>query len=180
MDERREPSDGEIVRKVLAGEAELFGVLVERYRHECGRLAAALVGDRDAGADALQEAFIRAWRALDRCRDPERFRSWFYRIVVNQCHDARRRRKETPLDDVELAAKDTADGVLVRTELAAALERSLGLLTPEQREAFVMKEIEGRSYAEMTELLGTGVDALKMRVHRARDALRKELGGLLG
>lgn len=171
-------TDGEVVRRVLAGETELYRVVVERYRKDFGRIAEALVGDPDAAADALQEAFIRAFRSLDSCRDPDRFRPWFYRIVANQCHDQRRRRPMVPIEDVDVAAKETADAPLHDDELADRLEAAMGRLTPEQREAFVMKEVEGRSYAEMAELLQSGEDALKMRVHRAKDTLRKLLGDL--
>jgi RNA polymerase sigma-70 factor (ECF subfamily) len=168
--------DGEVVRRVLAGDVELFGVLVGRCRREFGRYAAALAGDPDAAADAMQEALIRAYRSLARCRDPERFRAWFFRILTNQCHEARRRVVSVDLDRAELPARETADGPVETAELGAALEAALARLTPEQREAFLLKHVEGRSYQEMSELLGVGVDALKMRVHRARDALRAMLG----
>jgi RNA polymerase sigma-70 factor (ECF subfamily) len=168
-------SDGVVVRRVLAGEAGAFADLVRRYREDFGRLAVALVGDADAAADALQEAFIRAYERLGTCRDPERFRAWLYRIVANCCHEERRRRAGIPLHTVELPARETADGPAERADLARRLERALATLTPEQREAFVLKEVEGRSYAEIAGLLGVGVDALKMRVYRARDALRAAL-----
>jgi len=170
--------DGEVVPRVLAGDPELYRVLVERYRRDFGRIAEALVGDPDAAADALQEAFIRAFRSLDSCRDPDRFRPWFYRIVANQCHDQRRRRPAVPIEDVEVAAKETADAAVQDDELAGRLEQALERLTPEQREAFVMKEVEGRSYAEMAGLLDMSADALKMRVHRARETLKELLGDL--
>ena len=170
--------DGEVVRRVLAGDTELYRVLVERYRMDFGRIAEALVGDADLAADALQEAFIRAFRSLDTCREPDRFRPWFYRIVANQCHDHRKRQRAVPLDDVDVVAKESADDQLRDTELAQRLERAMAKLTPEQREVFVMKEVEGRSYEEMAELLKTGVDALKMRLYRAKDVLRKQLEDL--
>jgi RNA polymerase sigma-70 factor (ECF subfamily) len=173
-----EAPDGEVVRAVLAGDTELYRVLVERYRVDFGRIAEALVGDADLAADALQEAFIRAFRSLETCRDPDRFRPWFYRIVANQCHDHRRRQRSVPIDDVVVVAKDTADARLHDDELARRLEQAMEKLTPEQREAFIMKDVEGRSYQEMAELLQTGVDALKMRVHRAKDVLRRQLEDL--
>jgi RNA polymerase sigma-70 factor (ECF subfamily) len=175
MGEHVAPTDADAVRRVLAGDVEAYRFLVERYRLEFGRLAEALVGDPDAAADALQEAFIRAYRSLGRCRDPDRFRRWFYRIVVNHCHDARRRRPAVSLEGLELSARETADAGLEEDELARRLERALEALTPEQREVFVLKEIEDRSYAEIAELLGTTVEALRMRVHRSRDVLRKLL-----
>jgi RNA polymerase sigma-70 factor (ECF subfamily) len=172
-----DPSDGAVVRAVLAGDVELYRVLVERYRGEFGRYAAAMLGDPDAAADAMQEAFIRAYDALADCRDPDRFRPWFFRILGNQCRTALGRRRDTaPLEEVDPPARERTDAALERSELAARLDGALGRLTAEQREAFVMKFVDDRSYEEMAELLDTGVDALKMRVYRAREQLRALLG----
>jgi RNA polymerase sigma-70 factor (ECF subfamily) len=172
-------SDGALVRAALGGDTDAFRVLVERSRLDFGRYAVAMLGDADSAADAMQEALIRAWDSLDTCRDPDRFRSWFFRILANQCHTARGRRKpHVGMDDVELPARERADARLERGELALRLGAALDDLTPEQREAFVMKHVDGRTYEEMAALLGVGEDALKMRVHRARDALRGLLGDL--
>lgn len=174
-----EPNDGEAVRRIRQGDDDAFRVLVTRYRKQYGRYAVALTGDIDSAADAMQEAFIRAWHSLDACQDPERFGSWFFRILTNQCHTVRGRRRDADdVDALELAGPGRADEALDRSELADALEEALGRLTDEQREAFVLKHVDGRSYEEMAELLGTGVDALKMRVHRAREALRSMMGAL--
>jgi RNA polymerase sigma-70 factor (ECF subfamily) len=175
-----ELSDGMVVQRVLDGDVESFRILVERYRTQFGKYAAALVGDADAAADAMQEAFIRAYRSLASCRDPERFGAWFHRILTNQCHDVRGRRPNPgSLDGIDPPGNDRADAALDRQELGEAIGAALERLTPEQREAFVMKHVDGRSYEEMAEITGIGIDALKMRVHRARDALREMLGGLL-
>lgn len=175
-----DPSDGTIVRQVLDGDVERYRILVERYRTQFGRYALAAVGDRDVAQDAMQEAFIRAFDALASCRDPDRFGAWFFRILTNQCRNAvARRRDGADVEAMDPPGGERADAALERGELAAALETALARLTPEQREAFVMKHVDGRSYEEMAELLGVGTDALKMRVHRARDALRQSLGGTL-
>lgn len=79
------------------------------------------------------------------------------------------------IDQVEVAAKDAADAPAEDSELADQLQRAMGQLTPEQREVFVMKEVEGRSYEEMAELLDMKIDALRMRVMRAKNVLRKAL-----
>ena len=174
-----QPSDGAVVRQVLAGDVEQYRQLVERYRVEFGRYAVAAVGDRDLAQDAMQEAFIRAFRSLGSCRNPDRFGAWFFRILTNQCRNAvARRRDTTALDAIDPPGGERADAALERRELGARLEAALARLTPEQREAFVMKHVDGRSYEEMAELLGVGTDALKMRVHRARDALRAAMGDL--
>ena len=171
-------SDGTVVRQVLAGDAEAYRILVERYRAQFGRYAVAMMGDADAAADAVQEAFIRAYDGLATCRDPDRFGAWFYRILTNQCHSARARRRDTvDVATVPLQGKDRADTDVERGELAGRLDAAIERLTPEQREAFLLKYVEERSYDEMAELLGVGADALKMRVHRAREALREMMGG---
>jgi RNA polymerase sigma-70 factor, ECF subfamily len=168
------------VRRVLDGDAEAFRILVERYRLAFERYAVAFVGDADAAADAMQEAFIRAYDALATCHDPDRFGAWFFRILQNQCRTARgRTRNMEDLDRVEIASTERADAATERGELATLLERALATLTAEQREAFLMKHVEGRSYEEMAGLLGVGAEALKMRVHRARDALKEQLGDRL-
>ena len=168
--------DGEVVRRVLDGEVALFGVLVERYRGEFGRYATALVGDPDRAADAMQEAFIRAYRSLASCRDFARVKAWFFRILTNQCHDQRaRRRREAPLEGFDAPARERADAAVLDGEVRQAIDAALDRLTPEQRQAFVLRHIDGKSYEEMAAILGTGVDALKMRVYRARDALRQQL-----
>lgn len=172
-----EPSDGEAVRRVLAGDPESFRVLVARYRQQYSRYAVLQVGDPDAAADAMQEAFIRAWDSLESCRDPDRFGPWFFRILTNQCHTARTRRRPTQdVTAIELPARERTDEALERSELADQLEAALQKLTDDQREAFILKHVDGRSYEEMAELLGLGVDALKMRVYRAREALREMMG----
>jgi RNA polymerase sigma-70 factor (ECF subfamily) len=172
-----EVTDGAAVRRVLDGDTEAFGILVERYRTELGRLAAGMLGDKDAAEDVLQEAFISAYRSLGSCRDPEKFRTWFYTIVTNRCRDALRRKPAVDIETIEVAAKDRADAPVEDDELAAKLERAMAKLSPEQREVFVLREVEGRSYEEMSTLLDLKVDALRMRVMRAKDVLRKALGG---
>jgi len=150
--------DGEIVRRVLEGEAELFGVLVQRYRAEFARYATALVGDPDRAADAMQEAFIRAYRSLASCRDLARVKAWFFRILTNQCHDQRARgRRETSLEGHDEPGRDRADAQVLQAELGEAIERALYRLTPEQREAFVLRHVDGKSLRKWPRSSGPGL-----------------------
>jgi RNA polymerase sigma-70 factor (ECF subfamily) len=175
-----EEADGAVVRRVLKGEVDAYRILVERYRRQFGRYAVSLLVDADLAADAVQEAFIRAYDGLGSCRDPDRFGAWFYRILTNQCHTVRARagtrRDAVPVEDAGLPSRERADAALEQGELAARLEAALARLTPEQREAFVLKYVDERSYEEMAALLDVSADALKMRVHRAREALRAIMG----
>jgi RNA polymerase sigma-70 factor, ECF subfamily len=176
------PSDADCVRAVLAGDAEAFGTLVERYQHAYMRFAVRMLGSRDDGDEALQAAFVRAYRALAQCRDAGRFGAWLYRIVVNECRTLAtrrgRRQRWFVRDEVALEqapAADSGDGAAVREEIQHALDR----LPAEQREAFVLKYVEELSYDEMAEITGVRVSALKMRVNRACQRLRRLLEGVL-
>ena len=175
-------TDGELVRRVLSGDVEVYRDLVERYRMEFGRYAAAMLdGDGDDAADALQEAFIRAYDSLDSCRDPDRFKAWLFRIVSNQCHNVRKRRRgHMSLERAtEKGEEPSGKAASDRSETGELLEIAMKSLTEEQREAFILKHVDGRSYAEIAEMLGVGEDALKMRVYRARDELKRRLEELL-
>src|SRR5438045_6912013 len=80
-----ELSDAELVRQIRAGDIGAYGALVARYRDRLGRYAVHMVGDREDAEEALQDAFVRAYRSLARCDDPARFGAWLYGILVNRC-----------------------------------------------------------------------------------------------
>jgi RNA polymerase sigma-70 factor (ECF subfamily) len=133
-----------------------------------------MLGNPDAAADAVAESLVRAYRHLAQCRDASRLRSWLYRITGNRCrsHLARRHTNDISLSD----APPLADGsdtwaALERNEQVALVERALAALPAEKREAFVLKHVEGMSYEEMAAVTGARIPTLKMRVHRAREAL---------
>ena len=178
MDVREGPSDAEVVARVLGGDREAFGLIVRRYESGLLRFATRVLGSRDAAADAVAESLVRAYRHLASCRDPTRLRTWLYRIVANRCksHLARRATGDVSLDDVPPIA-DPADNeaALERVQQLAVVEQALATLSPEKREAFVLKHVEGMSYQEMAAVTGERIPTLKMRVHRAREALLKVL-----
>jgi RNA polymerase sigma-70 factor (ECF subfamily) len=174
-------SDGVLVRRVLAGDVRAYAGLVARYRERFGRFAVHMLGNREDAEEALQDAFVRAFRSLARCDDPERFGSWLFRILVNRCrtHGARRARRGRTLvhDDAALngaAVTHPAEHLAWREALAWAV----GRLGAPYREAFLLKYVEELSYEEMAEITGAGVSALKMRVKRACDRLRELLEGV--
>lgn len=178
MDVRGDPSDAEVVARVLGGDTEAFGLVLRRYEAGLVRFATRMLGNRDAAADAVAESFVRAYRHLASCRDPSRLRTWLYRIVANRCksHLARRPVADLPLDEAPPVA-DPVDNeaTLERSEQLALVERALAELSPEKREAFVLKHVEGLSYEEMAAVTGERIPTLKMRVYRAREALLKAL-----
>ena len=169
-----------LVSRVLQGDAEAFAPIVARYRNDFGRYARHMLGNREDAEDAVQETFVRAFRSLGSCRDPERFGAWAFRILVNRCRTVRRRvswrrRRESELEpgrEVE-SGPDPVEPSAWREEIDLAL----GRLPQDQREAFLLRHVEGYSYEEMVSLTGAGESALKMRVKRACDRLRTELEG---
>lgn len=166
-------SDAVLVARAIAGSDAAFAALVDRYNDLLYRHAVRMLGQADDAEDVVQSAWIKAFRNLRKCRDPERFGAWVFRIGANACKDAvkAKRRGIVPLESVaELESHDgdTATRLDQRRRLASALAR----LAPDQREAFLLKHMEGWSYEEMADHLGVQVSALKMRVHRAREELQ--------
>jgi len=175
-------SDALVVAQVLGGDQEAFGIIIRRYEPGLLRFATRMLGSHDAAADAVAESLVRAFRHLAQCRDPDRLKSWLYRITGNRCrsHIGRRHTSDVSLDDAPPLA-DPADtwAVLERSEQVALVERALAALPDEKREAFVLKHVEGMSYEEMSAVTGARVPTLKMRVHRAREALLEALKELV-
>lgn len=172
--EAASPTDGEVVARVLNGDREAFRILVRRHQDDYFAHALRMTGQGDVAADVVQAALIKAFTSLDRCQNPDRFGAWGFRIVSNACKDYLKnvRRRNVGLDAVEPPAGGSDPGQeLERSELRSRLDAALAELPADQREAFVLKHEEGRSYEEMAELLEVSVGALKMRVHRAREAL---------
>lgn len=174
-------SDAELVRAVLGGRTDQFAILVRRHQEVQFRFAVRLLGDRDDADDALQSAFVRAYRGLDGCREPERFGAWLRQIVVNECRTLatnRGRREQRIVRDESLVARFEAPEPAGRGIALEGVERALGRISPEHREAFLLKHVEEHSYEEMAEITGVGISALKMRVKRACEQLREQLEGV--
>jgi RNA polymerase sigma-70 factor (ECF subfamily) len=168
--------DGVLVAAAVAGNLEAFAALSRRHRDRCTRFAVRMVGNADDADDVLQSAFMRAYRALPTCRDPQRFSSWLYQIVANECRTFATRRARRERRFVREMEFDGAVPPL--SELRDALEDiqyALDQLEPDQREAFLLKHVEDMSYEEMSEITGAGISALKMRVKRACERLRELL-----
>lgn len=171
-----ESDDRELVQRAAAGDVAAFEALVDRYYAVCLRYAWRQLGSREDGEEAVQDALVRAYRALQRGTQPDRFRSWLLVIVVNRCrtYGARLRRWRTLLLRLRAAAAvgsngthPAATGELIDARVAAALKR----LSPPLREAFLLRHVENMSYEEMAGATGVGTSALKMRVKRATDAM---------
>jgi RNA polymerase sigma-70 factor (ECF subfamily) len=166
-------TDRAIIDRVLEGDVEAYSRLVDRHYDRCARIAVRILGNREDAEEALQDAFLRAFRALGDYEDREQFTAWLTRILVNQCRTmlARTRRREAVFLDVDPRELDVAVGAPDETAWPE-LDHALAQLPAPQREAVVLKYAADLTYEEMARITGTGESALKMRVQRAFARLR--------
>ena len=178
-------ADSELVGRLRQGDPEAFETLV---RTHSGRLLSGarrfLPNEQDA-QDALQDAFIRAFRAIGSFQERAQLRTWLHRIVVNSALmklRERRRKPEEPIDDLlptfvadghrATASGEWADALLERKEMARVVRDAIARLPEQYRTVLLLRDIEERDTAETAELLDTTPNAVKVRLHRARQALR--------
>ncbi len=142
--------------------------------------AARLLGDRAEAEDVTQEAMLRLWRVAGQWRQGEaRVTTWLYRVVTNLCTDRLRRRRGVGLDSIEEPADDAAsaeDG-LARAQRLAALQEALMRLPARQRQAVVLRHVEGLSNPEIAAVMEVSVEAVESLTARGRRALAKALAG---
>jgi RNA polymerase sigma-70 factor (ECF subfamily) len=152
-----------------------FAALVRRYQNPLYRYGRGLGLDHDTALDLVQDAFIKAYERREQCRDAARVQAWLFRIFRNAMLDWARnvRRADISILDVEEPAGD--GDFAERHALREALGAALAGLPPILREAFLLRHELGHSYEEIAEIAATSLSAAKMRVARAREALREAL-----
>jgi RNA polymerase sigma-70 factor (ECF subfamily) len=178
------PDEAEIVTRAAAGDRTAFTRLMEHYQGACYGLAWRLLGDPDQAADATQDAFVHAYRAMGSYRGGI-FRSWLLRITANASYDILRRqqrRPASPLPDPEEGAPELPDPFGVdphaeagRAEMYRHLERALAQLPEDQRTAIVLCDVYGMDYNEVATMTRSALGTVKSRIHRGRLRLRELL-----
>lgn len=166
------------MREAKAGDDEAFGALVKAYAGVARRVARSILGNAFDADDAAQDAFLLAWRNLDRFDARRPFRPWLMRIVVNSATDSYRRRKVRQAGTLPDTIADPGSGPERETERALLRERLAGALeglTERQRLAVTMYDAEGYSHADIAEILEAPVGTVRSLVFHARRALRAEL-----
>ena len=171
-----ERTDAQVVRDVLSGDRDAYRLLVRRYGEVLHGHALRMTGNPDDAADLVPGAFVKGFKRLASCREPDRVGAWLFRILANFCKDHVRSPRRSDVSVTMLSGalrsgsdpSSDAEGAEIRTRVWGALDA----LTPEQKEAFVLKHVEGRTYEEIAAVMDMSVAALKMRVHRAREALK--------
>ena len=166
--------DSRLVVKAQHGDRAAFGELAAAVGDRLYALAYRIIRDADAAQDATQEAIVHVWRDLPALRDPDRFETWAYRILVRECYrETRRRRSRGPqLYAVpDHTAPDHVSAVADRDELERVFDR----LTADQRAVVAMQYYLGMSHPEMAEVLNVPVGTVGSRIHAAKRALRAGL-----
>ena len=171
-------TDGALVRRTLDGDARAFTELVDRHAAACLRYATRMLGDRSDAEDAAQETFLRAFKALQSYDERLPFRTWLFSILINRCRTAmsqRMRRERRVVFDNEALERSAVEAPQDMVELREELNKAIATLSPEQREAFLLRHVEELSYEEIMSVTGAGMSALKMRVKRACERLQQLL-----
>jgi RNA polymerase sigma-70 factor, ECF subfamily len=174
------PAEWDLILRCRRGSATAFEPLVRAHEAAALRMAGALLGDPDDAKDAVQDAFVKAYRSLGGMAEGSPFGPWFRAIVRNLCIDRLRSapvRTRAALDPAAMDAsawtEPTGLDRLERAELAAAVRAALGTLSDEHRAVLVMKELEGLSYAEIATAAGIAPGTVASRLYHARAALRR-------
>jgi RNA polymerase sigma-70 factor, ECF subfamily len=171
----------ELIRKATRGDREAFGILVERYQRRVIGVALAVVHNAEDALELAQETFVRAFENLPGFESRSSFSTWLYRIAANLAIDLRRRerrhifvRGEEAEGEIERLPNSTGDSFaeFSRAELNQRLRAALDELTPEHRAVILLREVEGLSYDEISDLLQCPRGTVMSRLHYARNRLR--------
>lgn len=185
-----EQTDLALIALAKQGNKAAFGQLVLRYQSMAQRLAKRVVGDEDLAQELVQEAMLQAYLSLDKLRDPMRFKSWLYGIILNVCRNELRRRKvicfsletvpENLLDEVWPTSENGSDPqhIVEQEEVHSALVQAIDTLSHKNRSATILFYQEQLSLQEVANHLNISVGAVKGRLHKARHQLREQLSSL--
>lgn len=172
----REVEDRDLIVKAKKGNVESYNLLVSRWEKRVFNYLLRLVGNREDAFDLSQDVFLKAYQAIGKLEDPAKFSGWLFRIAHNEAYSLLRRNR---LDNAEItfdpSTANLGGGRMYPMELSLTVERALGKLTPEQREAVLLKVFQGFKFEEMAEVLDIPVSTVKSRLYTALDLLKDVL-----
>ena len=186
-------SDWELVQRARAGERDAFRELVERYQRKIAALALGMLRNHEDALDVVQETFTKAYQNLDRFMGDAAFYTWIYRIAYNLCVDHQRRAAKEPLLGGDTEEEGRAARALPAdvshpdepfarardAEIARRVREAIRDLTPDHRAVILLRELEGLSYAEISQVLECPKGTVMSRLHYARRQLQRRLRELL-
>jgi len=186
-----ELDDSRVVAAHLAGDTQAFRILVDRYQHRLISFVQRTIGDRERAEDLVQEVFIRVHRHLHRFDQTKKFSTWIYTIASNLAKNELRNRSRNPLvlfqaikrnweaDHRPLQFEDTTarpDDLFRKRRLKELVEWAVGQLPEHHRVVFVLRELEGKTYEEIAEIVGCNLGTVKSRLNRARNRFAQVIG----
>jgi len=170
----REVEDPDLIAKARRGDVEAYNLLVSRWEKRVFNYLLRLVSNREDAMDVSQDVFLKAYQSLPKLDDPARFSGWLFRIAHNEAFSLLRRKRP----EAELAGEPRPADLnprLLPIELSLAVETALGRLSPDQREAVLLKVYQGFKFEEMAEILECPVSTVKSRLYTALDLLKATL-----
>ena len=182
-------ADAQLVRLAQAGDERAFQALVVKYQRRIARHVARYVKRASDVEEVVQDAFIRAFRGLASYRGDASFYSWLYRIATNAAFSfLKKSSSEIAVADERsdegfepgVTDEQSPERVLFARQIGEAVERAMARLQPELAEALVLFEVEGKSYKEIAEMLGTPIGTVRTRIFRAREFIARRLEPVLG
>jgi RNA polymerase sigma-70 factor (ECF subfamily) len=192
--EKSQDIDRPLVERARQGDVDAFRDLVRRYESRAHSIALGVVGSREDAEDVVQEAFLKAFRNLGSFRGQSSFYTWFYRIVFNLAIDLSRKRyrkSESSMGDTAamdsltmhsagdasdfLGSVPNPDQVFQRNDLGKSIAKALDSLSSEHRAVIMLREIEGLSYSEISDVVGCSKGTVMSRLHHARKRLQRAL-----
>ena len=176
----RAVEDADLIRQAGRGNVEAFNLLISRWEKRVFNYLLRLVNNREDALDLTQDVFLKAYQNLRKLEDAARFAPWLFRIAHNQaCSMFRKRKPEADVDEVRPESAEegitVAGSAVFPVELSLAVASALDRLSPEQREAVVLKVYQGFKFEEMAEILSCPVSTVKSRLYTALDLLKAEL-----
>ena len=185
----------ELITAHLNGDSRAFEILVDRYQVRLLNFVYRMIGDRERAEDLVQEAFLRVYRHLDRFDPARKFSTWLYTIASNLAKNELRNRSRSPLvlfqyfrqrqnenESRPYEYEDSAtrpDDLYARRQLRELVDRTVVRLAARHREVFVLRELEGKSYEEISEITHCNLGTVKSRLNRARQAFAELIGPYL-
>jgi RNA polymerase sigma-70 factor (ECF subfamily) len=176
----RAVEDTDLIRQASRGSVESYNLLVSRWEKRVYNYLLRITGNREDALDLAQDVFLKAYQNLRRLDEPGRFAPWLYRIAHNEAYSLFRKRKpEVEADGVEPAPTDAGIHVggssVFPIELSLAVASALDRLSPDQREAVVLKIYQGFKFEEIADILSCPVSTVKSRLYTALELLKAEL-----
>ena len=184
--------DHELVKKVQAGNKKAFDILVIKYQQRILSVVNGFVHDPTEAQDVMQEAFIKAYRAIKNFRGESAFYTWLYRIAINTAKNhltAKSRRppaSDITIDDAqtsdvsELKEIETPENRLISDELAKVIATTISTLPNETAVAIKLREFEGMSYEEIAQVMSCPIGTVRSRIFRAREMIDKQIRTVIG